>query len=99
MLVFLSNVIAIFNVLLLHHVLNIVVTFVMIFLSCVLVCFIMLHDFQVLSFVLIFFWSWCFHHVLILFLSCFSSLHCVVMCIWLDISPFLIYANIGVFKT
>lgn len=57
MVVLLLNVIAIFNVLLFHHVLNIVVAFVMIFLSCVLVCFITLHGFQVLAFALIFFWS------------------------------------------
>ncbi len=55
--VLLSNVIAIFNVLSFHHVLNIVVAFVMMFMSCVLVCFIMLHGFQVLTFALIFFWS------------------------------------------
>jgi hypothetical protein len=55
--VLLSNVIAIFNVLSFHHVLNIVVAFVMMFMSCVLVCCIMLHGFQVLTFALIFFWS------------------------------------------
>jgi hypothetical protein len=88
MVVLLSNVIAIFNVLLFHHVLNIVVAFVMIFLSCVLVCFIMLHGFQVLAFALIFFWSRCFHHVLILFLLCFFELCCVVTCTWLNTSPF-----------
>ncbi len=53
--VLLLNVIAIFNVLLFHHVLNIVVVFVMMFLSCVLVCFIMLHGFQVFTFAFIFF--------------------------------------------
>jgi len=49
-----------------------------------------------------FFWFWCFHYVLILFLSCFFEFRCVVMCIWLSTSPFLIYANIAniaVFKT
>ncbi len=53
--VLLLNVIAILNVLLFHHVLNIVVAFVMMFLSCFLVYFIMLHGFQVFTFAFIFF--------------------------------------------